>query len=158
MVYSKGDGALFDPTDLGEDATPEAAYQCHQEGQHLKALLVALRLGDSLITVRVLEGVPPEDVTVVAGQGPAAWVGCLIGAIASRLEKGPHLEFYLDWLRALYRRHSEFLSEGRADLEQPLRRLQKAVAQAHGDLKETMQGNRYQTEFLCRALASTQRP
>jgi len=153
VVYSKGDGALFDPTDLGEDATPEAAYRCHREGQHLKALLIALRLGDPLITVRVLEGVPPEDVAVVAGQVPAARLGRLLGAIASRLEKGPHLEFYLDWLRPLYRAHSGFLSEGRADLEQPLRRLQKAVAQAHGDLKETMQANRYQAEFLCRALA-----
>ena len=154
VVYTKGEGALFDPTDLGEDATPEAAYRCHLEGHHLKALLIALRLGDPRITSRVLEGVPPEDVTVVAGQVPAARLARLLGALAGRLEQGAHLEFYLDWLQALYRAHGEFLCEGRAELEQPLQRLQKAVMQAHGDLKETLQGNRYRADFLCRAIES----
>ena len=50
--------------------------------------------------------------------------------------------------QALYLAHSGFLQEGREEVVPALRALQKAVGQAHQDLRETMQRNRYRLEFV----------
>lgn len=62
LLYSIDEGLVFDPTDLGQDVTPQAVLSASASQQHLKALLLAVRLNDQELVKRVLLEIPPPEV------------------------------------------------------------------------------------------------
>ena len=62
MLYSLDDGSIFDPTDLAEDVTIEAARRALQHRMYLKALLLALRLKEPELLEHVLLSTPGDQV------------------------------------------------------------------------------------------------
>jgi periodic tryptophan protein 2 len=62
LVYSLDEGLVFDPTDLDEDVTPEAARRASASGAHARALLIALRLRDPDTLRHVVLSTPPQQV------------------------------------------------------------------------------------------------
>ena len=64
LLYSLDNSLVFDPTDLGQDVTPQAALQASADRQHLKALLLAVRLNDQQLLTRVLLEIPPSEVNL----------------------------------------------------------------------------------------------
>jgi hypothetical protein len=70
---------LFDPTDLTEDVTPAACRAALAAGAHVRAALIALRLGDPSLLRACVFATPPAQIQTVAGALPAAFlpqVGC----------------------------------------------------------------------------------
>lgn len=63
LLYSLDESLVFDPTDLGQDVTPQAVLSASAAGQHLKALLLAVRLRDQQLLKRVLVETPPSEVS-----------------------------------------------------------------------------------------------
>ena len=55
-------GEFFDPTDLEEAVTPEAARQALSQHQYVKALLLALRLKDTDMLRHMMLLVPDQQV------------------------------------------------------------------------------------------------
>lgn len=53
---------MFDPTDLAEDVTVEAARRALHHGMYLKALLLALRLKEAELLEHVLLSTPGKQV------------------------------------------------------------------------------------------------
>ena len=62
LVYTLDQGLVFDPTDLAQDVTPEAAHAALAKGQALRAALIALRLRDGGLLRHALLSTPPEQV------------------------------------------------------------------------------------------------
>lgn len=62
LLYSLDDGSVFDPTDLAEDVTVEAAHRALQHSMYLKALLLALRLKEAELLEHVLLSTPEDQV------------------------------------------------------------------------------------------------
>lgn len=56
-------GLVFDPTDLGEDVTPQAAQGAVRQGAYLRGLLIALRLKDAELCHHAILSTPPSQVT-----------------------------------------------------------------------------------------------
>ena len=62
MVYSLHTGDFFDPTELEEAVTPEAARQALARQHYVKALLLALRLKDTDMMRHMMLSVPDKQV------------------------------------------------------------------------------------------------
>jgi hypothetical protein len=66
LLYSLDEGLVFDPTDLGQDITPQAVQAALASKQPLRALLIALRLRDPKLLQEAILGTPPSEVHFLA--------------------------------------------------------------------------------------------
>ena len=62
VMYALSSGEFFDPTELAEAVTPQAARQALSQRQYVKALLLAMRLKDTDMLENILFSVPDEQV------------------------------------------------------------------------------------------------
>ncbi|KAK9830156.1 hypothetical protein WJX72_010038 [[Myrmecia] bisecta] len=157
LLYSLDDGLVFDPTDLGEDATPAAAYAASSRGGHLRALLIALRLKDPDVMRHVILSVPPAQVIAVAGGLPTASVAPVLTALAEYLSDSPHMEFILEWVRAICVRHGATLQShaGSSKTLPAIRSLQRVLVRLHQDLATACESNLYTLNYLVAAGKAT---
>ena len=61
-MYSLKSGEIFDPTELEEAVTPEAARQALSQHHYATALLLALRLKDTDMLRHMMLSVPDQQV------------------------------------------------------------------------------------------------
>lgn len=149
LLYSLDEGMVFDPTDLAEDVTPAAVLRALGSGAYLRALLVALRLGDPGLLRHVLLSTPPASVGLVAATLPAAVAPALLAALGEALPSTPHLEHVLGWVKAVCARHGAAIQAQPGAAAPALRALQKGLAQLQEDLAATCESNLYSLEYLC---------
>jgi periodic tryptophan protein 2 len=93
LVYSLDEQAVFDPTDLDVDVTPDAARGLSHQGSHSLALLVALRLNEQDVLTEVLRRVPPWDIRAVAAAAPEPYIPRLIELLAVLASTDKHLQY-----------------------------------------------------------------
>ena len=67
LLYSLDDGLVFDPTDLTEELTPAACHQALAARAYVRALLIALRLGDVELLKHCVLTTPAAQVGTSAG-------------------------------------------------------------------------------------------
>lgn len=128
------DGAAadtFDPTALELELTPQSVLAASQLGEHLPALLGALRLNERALIRAVYSSIPRKDVRLLARQLPRAYVQQVLALGAAQLDAGPHLEFDLAWVKEVLRAHGRWLRDERGgDSAGVLRAVQKALTDA----------------------------
>ncbi|KAH9297164.1 hypothetical protein KI387_028846, partial [Taxus chinensis] len=122
------------------------------QGQHLRALVLALRLNEASLIRKCVVSVQPKDVAPVAAAVPSKYLRRLIEAFAEYLEDSPHLEFLLRWCQELCKSHGQSIQQNCKDYLPALRSLQKALTRLHQDLADTCSSN----EYLLRARAVAQ--
>eukprot|EP01018_Ginkgo_biloba_P039807 Gb_23048 [translate_table: standard] len=149
LMYSMDDSFVFDPTDLDIDVTPEAVDAALGQGQHLRALVLALRLNEASLIRKCVLYVPPKDVVTVAAAIPSSYLRRLFEVFAEYLESSPHLEFLLQWCQELCKAHGQTIQQHCKDLLPALRSLQKALTRLHQDLADTCSSNEYLLQYLC---------
>ncbi|KAL6776538.1 UTP1 [Auxenochlorella protothecoides x Auxenochlorella symbiontica] len=140
--------AAFDPTDLAEGVTPEAALRALRSGAHLRALLLALRLGEAELTRHVLLSTPREHVPGVVRLLPPALAPGLLATLGVLLAASPHLELGLAWVRELARAHGAALSSGAGPA---LREVQRLLSATHADLAGLAEHNLGTLDYLVAA-------
>ena len=64
----------FDPIDLDMHVTPANVAAAMSEGEHMQALLLALRLNEKPLLRRVYESVPVERIAVMAANLPRVYI------------------------------------------------------------------------------------
>ncbi|KAI8469923.1 MAG: WD40 repeat-like protein [Monoraphidium minutum] len=164
LLYALDTGAAFDPTDLSESLTPAAFAAALAGRAYVRALLIALRLGDEGLLKHGLLSVPLPQARVptVARALPAVYLEPLLRALAACLAESPHLEFLLHWLQAVTIAHGAALQRrggpgpaaggGGAAVGLPvLRALQQALARVHADLAGAAESNAYTLDYLVAA-------
>ena len=62
LTYALNSGDFFDPTELAEAVTPEAARLALSQRHYVKALLLALRLKDTDLLRHVMLTIPDDQV------------------------------------------------------------------------------------------------
>lgn len=144
VIYSADNNAAFDPTDLEEGVTPEAALRALRSGAHLRALLLALRLNDAPLTKHVLLSVPIAQVGPIVRLLPAAVAPATLRALGPLLGSEPHLELLLAWLRALCRVHGAALKSATP----ALRDAARALGTLHDDLAALTERNIHTLDYL----------
>jgi periodic tryptophan protein 2 len=127
LIYSLDESTAFDPFDLSIDLTPKSILETLASGEHLVALVMALRLNELPLIQRVYESVPPGDIKLVARQLPGVSVERLLRFIAEHVEGSPHIEFDLIWVGAMLTSHGRFLKERKGEMAAVFRGLQKGL-------------------------------
>ena len=127
LIYSLDEATTFDPFDLSLDLTPSAILETIAQGEHLLALIMALRLSESPLVQRAYEAVPSSSIKLVARQIPGIYVRALLQFIASHMESSPHVEFDLMWIGAMLTSHGKQLRERRGEVTSAMRGLQKGL-------------------------------
>lgn len=127
LIYSLDETTTFDPFDLSLDLTPESILQTLAQGDHLIAVIMALRLSELPLIQRVYEAVPPHDIRLLARQLPTVYVEKLLRFIAEHIENSPHVEFALVWVAAILTSHGRWLKSRKNEMASVFRALQKAL-------------------------------
>ncbi|KAF9225973.1 WD40 repeat-like protein [Gyrodon lividus] len=134
LIYSLDDTLAFDPFDLTIDLTPQSVLDVLAEREFLKALVLAFRLNEKSLIQRIYESIPRSDVRLVARQVPVVYISALLQFIAEHLEKSPHLEFDLLWIRAVLMAYGRYLRDRSGEFAPVLRAAQKAL----GDVEQSI--------------------
>lgn len=149
LIYSLASEALFDPTDLSEDVSVPVMHRLIGRGAHLKALLVAVRLGDRAHIRHVLLRVPPGEVGGVVAAMPAAVAAPVFHALAEDVGRSPHVEFVLAWARALCEVHGEALQAApRTEVMPSFRAVQRGLQEMTTRLRPAVERCLYQLDYL----------
>jgi periodic tryptophan protein 2 len=135
LLYSLDKEITFDPYELDLDITPSTILSSANRKEYLKALLMALRLSQSQVTLRVLETVPPLEIPLVLRDFPESYLVRLLRFLNSYAEKTPHVEFYLFWCQAVLTRFGRVLKSGRGEYGGLVRGMQRDVLRIKGDIQ-----------------------
>jgi periodic tryptophan protein 2 len=127
LIYSLDDTVTFDPFDLSMDLTPQSVLEVFGEGEYLKSLVMAFRLNEKSLIQRVFEGIPGGDIRLVARQLPLLYVPLLLRFVGEHLDKSPHLEFDLLWVKNLLMTHGRMLRDRSGEFASVFRMLQKSL-------------------------------
>lgn len=144
---------------------------------YVRALLIALRLGDMKLLQHGIMSVPLGQVVPTAKQLPALFLQQLLSTIVELLDGSPHMEFLLCWVKALLVAHGPALAAAAGGatalraavagggssgagaaaaaagggVVSTLRALQQVIGRLHQDLSSTAEGNVYLLNYLVEA-------
>ncbi|RPD61329.1 WD40 repeat-like protein [Lentinus tigrinus ALCF2SS1-7] len=127
LIYSVDESIAFDPFDLDIDLTPQALLATLAQREYLKALVMAFRLNEKPLILKVYEAVPRADIRLLARGLPVVYVGPLLRFVAEHMERSPHVEFDLLWASALLGAHGRHLRDRAGEYASVLRALQKGL-------------------------------
>ena len=169
LLYSLHQDLYFDPTDLAEDVTPDAALRALRSEAYVKACLIALRLGDETLIRHVLLSTKPRAVASVASTLPGPLVPQLLAPLAEMLHASPHVEHVLRWVEALCLRHGAAIEaqqsqrvglnsgSGSGGVAPALRALQRATAALQEEVGALVESNLYGLRYVCSVPAATKK-
>lgn len=153
LLFSRDEGLVFDPFELGEDVTLDALEAALARGSHARALLLACHLGEPALLERCLEATPVDLIRLVVRALPLAFVDKVLACVAGRVQPGgpkssPHLEFYLMWLLALLGSHGAAYKARPTLFASSLRAAHKALVARKDSLVSLCESNRHLLAFL----------
>ena len=149
LMYGLDSQMTFDPTDLTEDITPAAVLQSMNSGAYLRALLIAVRLGDQDLIQKVIVCTPPAMVTSVVATLPSAVIVPIVKSLAGILDNGtPHVEHIISWLHQICARHGIAIQHMSTQVEPVLKGIAKSLNQLHDDLGGLCESNIYSLRYL----------
>ncbi|ETM99384.1 hypothetical protein PPTG_18846 [Phytophthora nicotianae INRA-310] len=152
LIYGLDESLAFDPFELDEDITPETITQTLARREYARALVMALHLNEEPLIARCVEGVPIASIPLVAQtlRGDM-YLQRLLQLLAKRMERSPHLEFYLQWSLAVLNTHGQTLRDdpsSSATCLPTLRSLQKSIARHLQDLAKICDDNQFTLSYL----------
>lgn len=148
LIYSLDEDMIFDPYMLDIDTTPDNILATLENGEHLKALVMSLRLNEVSLISKVLHAVPFSEIKLVSSQLHATYLHRLMSFLAEDFEKSPHLEFHLMWALQLFSFHGNFIKEHGTVMASTLRNLQKNLLRHQSDLSSVCDENQYLLQYL----------
>ena len=149
LLYSLDDFLPFDPFDLEIEIPPATIRHAAGQEQLLKALVMAIKLGERNLLVEVLEQrIPPALIQRISADFPLVYLKKLLTFLSDRLEATPHVEFYLTWILNLFRSHSKYLRLNSPDFLPVFRNLHKNANTLFANLRGICDYNQYSISFL----------
>ena len=175
----------FDPFDLDMDVTPHniRALLLAAEPEHLKALIMSLRLADSNLLRRSYYAIPAPSIPLVVKDLPRIYLPQLMRFIAQEMTgdgapapaassssnsssrpdgvASPHLEFNLRFLSNLLTLHGRYIKEHHHHHEDAggfaaeLRALTRGIDGVGRAARKLAERNIHEIDFLCRQTSSS---
>jgi periodic tryptophan protein 2 len=150
LVYTLDRGIQFDPFDLDVDVTPSSTLAKLSKGEYLTALVMSFRLNETPLIQRVFERIPPSDIKLITRQLPDVYLARLMRFIAKRAEEGPHLEFCLRWIEAVFVNKGRVLRERKGEFTAEVRGLMRVLGSIEREVRRLGEGNGYKLDVLLR--------
>jgi len=149
LIYSLDNNLQFDPFDLNMEITPASTLSVlRNEGDYLKALVMAFRLNEASLIKQVFLSVPHTEIPLVVQDVPSVYVSRLLRFVAAQTESSPHVEFCLLWIKALVDKHGAWLSANRGKVDVELRVVARAVARMRDEIRRLANDNVYMVDYL----------
>ncbi|KAF2841316.1 WD40 repeat-like protein [Patellaria atrata CBS 101060] len=148
LIYSLDNTLQFDPFDLDVSITPATTLKTLQQGDYLRALVMALRLSSPSLLQRVYRAVPAADVPLLAKRLPELYLARVLRFVAQEAAESPLLEFNLKWIEALLRTHGRVLKERRAEFAPEMRLVGMVVERVKRELVGLAERNVYNIKYL----------
>lgn len=141
--------ADFDPFELDIDVTPQSTRATLAEKEYLKALVMAFRLSDDQALIKqCYEAVPYQFVPLLVRGLPRVYLGRILRLLGEQMDKSPHLEFHLRWLKEVLRVHGNWIKENRNVLGADLRSVLRGVDGVGMTVRRLAERNGWEIEFL----------
>ena len=134
LLFSLDNTLTFDPFDLDVDVTPANTVAALKGGDYLKALVMAFRLNEKYLIQQTYEGVPVDSIALVVGGLPRVYIPALLRSVAGSLAEGPHMEFALMWLEAIWGSHGAWVRSEPGETAVEMRRVVRALKTLLGDV------------------------
>jgi periodic tryptophan protein 2 len=137
LIYSLDDTLVFDPFELEMDITPDSVLSTLTNKQYLHALIMAFKLNEPQVTVKVFESIPSSDIPLISSQLPEKYLPMALKFLITYSESGsPHLEFIILWTLELFTHHGRTLKSN-LNLHLPnIRGIQKVLTKRYQDLSK----------------------
>uniref|UniRef100_K3X6G0 Small-subunit processome Utp12 domain-containing protein n=1 Tax=Globisporangium ultimum (strain ATCC 200006 / CBS 805.95 / DAOM BR144) TaxID=431595 RepID=K3X6G0_GLOUD len=148
LIYALDENLTFDPFDLDEDITPDSIKRTLKRQEFTKALLMSLHLNEEDLIETCVEGVPVESIALVAQSLKDVYLKRLMQLLAKRIDKSPHLEFYLQWSLAILNAHGAKLRDDPSEFLTTFRALQKSITHHLHDLAKICDDNQFTLSYL----------
>ncbi|RKO83043.1 Dip2/Utp12 family-domain-containing protein, partial [Blyttiomyces helicus] len=136
LVYSLDDALLFDPFDLEIDITEDSILEALAAREHLRALVMAFRLGEQHLVRRVHDAIPANDAALVARDLPPKYLERMLKFLVAHMEKSPRVEMHMLWATALLKAHCRYLKDRSVEFASALRGLQKAIGRSFEEMSK----------------------
>mmetsp|Transcript_16767 Transcript_16767/g.32649 ORF Transcript_16767/g.32649 Transcript_16767/m.32649 type:complete len:904 (-) Transcript_16767:267-2978(-) len=151
MIYALDNAMLFDPFQLEENVTPDRVREIAHKGDHGRALILALHLGEDDLITEVYRSVPSESLRLVAQNLPVVYVSRVLTLIANEIINTQNIQHHLAWARAILTVHQDRLRDQSKQFMSSFRALQKAITSQNKDLAKLCNENLYTLKFLSSA-------
>ena len=148
LVYSLDATKQFDPIDLDMTVTPTAILSVLRTHDYLTALIMAFRLAEPPLTLRVYESTPAINISLTVRNLPTVYLPELLKLIALVIDESPHLEFNLLWIKAVVTEHGKYLRTNAGKLAGEMRSIQKGIERLKGDVVRISESNIYKCLYL----------
>ncbi|KAG7191771.1 uncharacterized protein KQ657_002736 [Scheffersomyces spartinae] len=150
LLYGVDDSVIFDPYDLDLDVTPELIGELLQEREYLQAIVMAHRLNEWNVLVRVWESISLSDIELVAQGFPVVYLNRMFGFLGELLVKREthHFEYGLVWIKSLIQWHGKYINQHKAIFSSNVKLLQRWLTRVGKELVSINEKNNYLTTFL----------
>ena len=148
LVYSLDAGLDFDPFDLDVDVTPATTLSVLGRGEWVKALVMAFRLNNAKLLVRVYRSIAVSDIGLVVRELPSVYLGRMIRFVALEAERSQHMELNLLWIESLLRTWGRTLKGRQGEFAEVVRVLERALSRVRGEVLKVADGNEFAINFL----------
>ncbi|GAB1865194.1 Periodic tryptophan protein 2-like protein [Camponotus japonicus] len=146
LIYSLDIGLMFDPFQLELGITPDTVKETLDKHDYTKALMMALKLNEKLLTQQVIEAIPYKEIELTTTGMPDIYVEKLLKFIASELESTRHIHFYLLWIETILTKHGSRINTA---LQMPvLLMLHKNMQKKYDDLSRICDFNQYTISYI----------
>ena len=141
----------FDPFDLDVDVTPQniRAILTSSQPDHLKALVMSLRLSDKSLIQHAYESVPFAAIPLLVRGLPRVYLARILRFVGEQMEASPHLEFHLRWASELLSVHGRYVKERAGEFASELRLLVRGIEGVGGTVRRLSERNAFEIEYLC---------
>ncbi|KAJ3185825.1 hypothetical protein HDU85_001194 [Gaertneriomyces sp. JEL0708] len=148
LIYTLDETLTFDPFDLEIDITPDAILEALAEKSYLRALIMSFRLGERPITRAVYEGIPADNITLVAREIPVKYLDRMLKFLVTYMDASPSVQFNLMWAVSILKHHGQYLKDHKLEFASTLRGLQKQMTQTYDALAKMSTENTYTIEYI----------
>ena len=155
LIYSRDQSLLFDPFDLTPDLSAETVHVALEEGKHLQALVMSLRLNVFSVQKGVFESLPSGVFDLIISQLPVKYLPPLLQMIANFVDPGqafqsqafPVQKLFIA-LNATMKHHTLAIKSQRNQLLPTIRIIQKAVLGHYKDLATLVRDNSFEIDRI----------
>ncbi len=134
MIYALDSQLAFDPFDLELEMTADALQELLKNQDYLKALVVALKLGEQQFIEQAYELIPSTEIVLCVQRLPVKYLARFLNFLIHFLEKSPRIQLHLIWVRELFMQHGPFIKDHNMELASTLRGIQKGVQKLYEEV------------------------
>jgi periodic tryptophan protein 2 len=99
---------------------------------------------------RVFEKIPSGDIKLIVRELPDVYLARLMRFVAKRAEEGPHLEFCLRWIEAVFVAKGRLLRDRKGEYASEIRALMRVLGTIEREVRRLGENNGYKLDVLLR--------